>query len=167
MTTNLHDRYRLLAAGFLDEPRASVWRERLGDNLREAIDLLVYVLANDLAMAPADIDREHLGGFLSKLLPARLTGSEPYRDDIIDLLEDVLLHIAEAEGLSTQWEWVNTIDAERPSFIQALSDADQPVLAPPRHEPDRRLAAKIGRNDPCPCGSGLKYKRCCLRLGNE
>lgn len=22
---------------------------------------------------------------------------------------------------------------------------------------------KVGRNDPCPCGSGLKYKRCCLR----
>ena len=22
---------------------------------------------------------------------------------------------------------------------------------------------KIGRNDPCPCGSGLKYKRCCMR----
>ena len=20
---------------------------------------------------------------------------------------------------------------------------------------------KVGRNDPCPCGSGLKYKRCC------
>ena len=23
---------------------------------------------------------------------------------------------------------------------------------------------KVGRNDPCPCGSGLKYKKCCLRL---
>ena len=23
--------------------------------------------------------------------------------------------------------------------------------------------AKIGRNEPCPCGSGLKYKRCCLK----
>jgi hypothetical protein len=22
--------------------------------------------------------------------------------------------------------------------------------------------AKPGRNDPCPCGSGKKYKRCCL-----
>jgi len=22
---------------------------------------------------------------------------------------------------------------------------------------------KIGRNDPCPCGSGRKYKQCCLR----
>ncbi|MEA1649028.1 MULTISPECIES: SEC-C metal-binding domain-containing protein [Nitrospirillum] len=21
--------------------------------------------------------------------------------------------------------------------------------------------AKVGRNDPCPCGSGKKYKRCC------
>ena len=25
----------------------------------------------------------------------------------------------------------------------------------------RRTASKIGRNDPCPCGSGKKYKRCC------
>lgn len=23
--------------------------------------------------------------------------------------------------------------------------------------------AKIGRNDPCPCGSGRKYKQCCLQ----
>ena len=22
---------------------------------------------------------------------------------------------------------------------------------------------KVGRNDPCPCGSGLKFKQCCLR----
>ncbi len=25
------------------------------------------------------------------------------------------------------------------------------------------VTGKIGRNDPCPCGSGLKYKKCCLR----
>jgi len=24
------------------------------------------------------------------------------------------------------------------------------------------MAEKVGRNDPCPCGSGLKYKKCCL-----
>ncbi|MDR2247188.1 MAG: DnaJ domain-containing protein [Treponema sp.] len=28
-------------------------------------------------------------------------------------------------------------------------------------EPVRRADPKIGRNDPCPCGSGKKYKRCC------
>src|SRR5206468_2252223 len=26
----------------------------------------------------------------------------------------------------------------------------------------RRAVEKVGRNDPCPCGSGKKYKRCCL-----
>ncbi|MCQ2602175.1 MAG: SEC-C domain-containing protein, partial [Treponema sp.] len=26
-----------------------------------------------------------------------------------------------------------------------------------------REGAKIGRNDPCPCGSGKKYKKCCGR----
>ena len=31
------------------------------------------------------------------------------------------------------------------------------VLAP---QP-RKTSSKIGRNDPCPCGSGKKYKRCC------
>jgi len=26
----------------------------------------------------------------------------------------------------------------------------------------RREGKKVGRNDPCPCGSGRKYKKCCL-----
>jgi uncharacterized protein len=28
-------------------------------------------------------------------------------------------------------------------------------------QPYRRQATKVGRNDPCPCGSGKKYKKCC------
>ena len=32
----------------------------------------------------------------------------------------------------------------------------------PRPKP-RRIAIKVGRNDPCPCGSGRKYKRCCAQ----
>jgi preprotein translocase subunit SecA len=33
------------------------------------------------------------------------------------------------------------------------------LLAEPR---PARAARKVGRNDPCPCGSGKKYKKCCL-----
>jgi uncharacterized protein len=29
-------------------------------------------------------------------------------------------------------------------------------------QPIRRDAERVGRNDPCPCGSGKKYKKCCL-----
>ncbi|HVS53233.1 MAG TPA: YchJ family protein [Opitutaceae bacterium] len=32
---------------------------------------------------------------------------------------------------------------------------------PPRGNTVRRETPKVGRNDPCPCGSGKKYKKCC------
>ncbi|MDP8256536.1 MAG: preprotein translocase subunit SecA [Candidatus Alcyoniella australis] len=48
---------------------------------------------------------------------------------------------------------------------QAMNAADQ---ARPQSEPQqerqqtvRRATPKVGRNDPCPCGSGKKYKKCC------
>ena len=33
-----------------------------------------------------------------------------------------------------------------------------PLLAPPRQPESRR---RVGRNAPCPCGSGKKFKKCC------
>jgi preprotein translocase subunit SecA len=32
-------------------------------------------------------------------------------------------------------------------------------------EPIRNMADRVGRNDPCPCGSGKKFKNCCMRKG--
>ena len=37
---------------------------------------------------------------------------------------------------------------------------DEPLPAPV--EPISNVEAVPGRNDPCPCGSGKKYKRCCM-----
>jgi uncharacterized protein YecA (UPF0149 family) len=31
-------------------------------------------------------------------------------------------------------------------------------------KPTRRAEAKVGRNDACPCGSGKKFKQCCINL---
>jgi hypothetical protein len=39
-----------------------------------------------------------------------------------------------------------------PGYITAIPYAQAPA---------RRTEAKVGRNDPCPCGSGKKYKKCC------
>jgi preprotein translocase subunit SecA len=33
--------------------------------------------------------------------------------------------------------------------------------SPPASAPIRKSGPKVGRNDPCPCGSGKKYKKCC------
>ena len=44
---------------------------------------------------------------------------------------------------------------------QADGTREQPVRAAPFVRDDR----KVGRNEPCPCGSGKKYKQCCGRAG--
>jgi preprotein translocase subunit SecA len=40
-----------------------------------------------------------------------------------------------------------------------LSHGDEPIAAR-SSGPAKREGEKVGRNDPCPCGSGKKYKRC-------
>lgn len=46
-----------------------------------------------------------------------------------------------------------------PDKTEDISDVERAMLA---RQP-KPLAPKVGRNDPCPCGSGQKFKRCCER----
>ncbi|MFN8543141.1 MAG: preprotein translocase subunit SecA [Candidatus Binatia bacterium] len=49
--------------------------------------------------------------------------------------------------------------AQRTANVR-LVHGDQPAAAAARVETQRRDGEKVGRNDPCPCGSGKKYKKC-------
>ncbi|WP_419664012.1 SEC-C metal-binding domain-containing protein [Desulfosarcina variabilis] len=69
------------------------------------------------------------------------------------------------------------IDAEKeqPEKDQFLSQADVLAMLPKKRPPVviasgqtmRRPVEKVGRNDPCPCGSGKKYKKCCIDKDRE
>jgi hypothetical protein len=48
------------------------------------------------------------------------------------------------------------------AFVSALSDAFVQAGSG-KTAPITRPGSKIGRNDPCPCGSGKKYKKCCMK----
>jgi len=45
---------------------------------------------------------------------------------------------------------------------QAAAIANSQRSPDKKREPLRNLAKKVGRNDPCPCGSGKKFKACCM-----
>ncbi len=51
--------------------------------------------------------------------------------------------------------------AEQAQIFRAASQAKAGVTAKGGIETVKRAAGKVGRNSPCPCGSGKKYKRCC------
>ena len=63
-----------------------------------------------------------------------------------------------------------TPDHEEPELAPAaqpsatVPNSAQSGLLP--RQPIRRANPKIGRNDPCPCGSGKKFKRCCHSLAD-
>ncbi len=48
------------------------------------------------------------------------------------------------------------------SFVRAMQGAFEAANGPAK--PFVRPGSELSRNDPCPCGSGKKYKKCCLRL---
>ncbi|HEX9571763.1 MAG TPA: SEC-C metal-binding domain-containing protein, partial [Burkholderiales bacterium] len=45
-------------------------------------------------------------------------------------------------------------------YEEALAGAGADAPPAPKPAPFVRQMGKIGRNDPCPCGSGKKYKHC-------
>ncbi len=64
-----------------------------------------------------------------------------------------------------QFESGGSEGAEAPVQVMVTPDG-QMVEVPaeaPKQEPFRNTGPKVGRNDPCPCGSGKKYKKCCGR----
>jgi len=45
---------------------------------------------------------------------------------------------------------------------ETLDPHIRPMVFPPTRRQMRRNPPKVGRNELCPCGSGKKFKRCCL-----
>jgi preprotein translocase subunit SecA len=50
---------------------------------------------------------------------------------------------------------------QRQDARQGQTPGPGPGQAQPAQQTVKRQGRKIGRNEPCPCGSGKKYKKCC------
>lgn len=64
--------------------------------------------------------------------------------------------LAEAERQATESEKASQMVSEANTAVEKIKSKPKPV----------RTGPKVGRNDPCPCGSGKKYKQCCGKSGH-
>jgi hypothetical protein len=76
----------------------------------------------------------------------KLAESPSDRDDAADLL----IQLLRRNGKGAE---ADALEGDRPAATWER---------PPWPETVKRETPKTGRNDPCPCGSGRKYKKCCL-----
>ncbi|MFN5510830.1 MAG: preprotein translocase subunit SecA [Burkholderiales bacterium] len=145
------------------------WREHLSslDHLRQGIHLRGYAQKNP----KQEYKRESFELFESML--------QSIRDEVTRVLMTVRIQSAEeAQQAEQQLEQQAQASAAAASYthseFNAAPDADPesvaislqeaPQLTDDKDQPFRRFGNKIGRNDPCPCGSGKKYKQCHGRL---
>jgi preprotein translocase subunit SecA len=93
-----------------------------------------------------------------------------YKQESFRMFDEMMAELSK-EALALLFRaQVTTADQRRPAQRPAVR-AYKPEAAAgaepdgdgaaPRPEPAKRTTDKVGRNDPCPCGSGKKYKRCC------
>lgn len=122
------------------------WKEHLAamDQLRQGIHLRGYAQKNP----KQEYKREAFELFTQML--------DSLKADVVNILSKVQVR-AEEEVTAVEEEQRRRAEAQPKHFQhdeaeQLASDAPAPVQI--------RNQAKVNRNDPCPCGSGKKYKQC-------
>ena len=117
----------------------NLWKDHLlsMDHLKEGIGLRGYAQQNPL-------------------IEYKKEGYEMFMDLISRIKQDTVAMLFRAMPAEAAQE--AELPVERPrerqvSFSHGSSGESR--------KPQQRSAAKVGRNDPCPCGSGKKYKKCC------
>ena len=81
-----------------------------------------------------------------------------YKTEGFRMFQSLLANIR--HDLTHQIYWVEIVRPLRPRAMEeAVTNRDEDG-EDGRKRPKKRTAQKVGRNDPCPCGSGKKYKNC-------
>ena len=123
------------------------WREHLAalDHLRQGIHLRGYAQKNP----KQEYKREAFELFSSML--------DAIKRDVVQTLLNVQIRSEEAVQEAEVPHAPENVQYHHADYDEALG-RNEPDEA--EHKPFVRGGEKIGRNDPCPCGSGKKYKQC-------
>lgn len=78
----------------------------------------------------------------------------------IELAEDEFLALDSDEDEDDEGDEPDEVDEEIEQFLLLDGQRNWAAAPEPTHATVVRTGPKIGRNDPCHCGSGLKYKKC-------
>ena len=128
------------------------WRDHLAnlDHLRQGIHLRGYAQKNP----KQEYKRESFELFSDML--------DRVKQDVVKVVLTVQVRTPEDVQVVEEPPPVSNVKYQHADYDEAL--ATDPADEAPAAAPFVRAGEKVGRNDPCPCGSGKKYKHCHGRL---
>ena len=143
---------RALLLQILDQ----AWKEHLltMDHLRSSVGLRGYAQIDP----KVEYKREGM-----RMFEAMWSSVANYVTDLIFKMEQL-----DEDFVGSTWQESAAIHEEAPStsdIAEQQQAAIQGTDTKQKIEPIRNRQEKVGRNQPCPCGSGKKYKNCCMKTG--
>lgn len=141
------------------EAQKTIFGDRIGDLMRFALLTAVDRAWREHLDAMDDLrDGVGLSSFAQRnpITEYRIAGSEMFDEMIEKIREETVKFLLFASPV--QEAKAKAAAAQKQAELKNLggkAEKRQPVV--------KKSFEKIGRNDPCPCGSGKKYKQCCGR----
>ncbi len=133
----------------------SHWREHLAalDHLRQGIHLRGYAQKD-----PKQEYRREAFELYGELLNV-------IKNDVVKSIMAVRIRTADeldaaSESINEDMSQIKEVQYQHADVSADAAESEKPTAAPA----PVRSGPKVGRNDPCPCGSGKKYKACCGAL---
>jgi preprotein translocase subunit SecA len=166
LTTKIKDLYLLKTgheeADHLDSLERSIllgsidklWQEHLFnmDSLRESVGLRAQAQKDPLVEYKTEAFR--IFEVLMQNIDAEVVTSLFRSTTNIEAFKDFLRNLPMNQGRGENLNSPNSESSQQ-------SNNNDPELEPQITLPVTRTSPKVGRNDPCPCGSGKKFKQCC------
>lgn len=142
-------RTKMLAEAALDDMQSGILWDEAADFAVEALecrgfDLSTEKIIDKFLRLYLDFKNEVRSWICNGNTPNGINKAEDMDTLTQNMIESIDAKLGN-EDISTLWN--NTHDS-----IDSYFEKETPIVKAP----------KIGRNDPCPCGSGKKYKKCCM-----
>ncbi|MBK8689901.1 MAG: preprotein translocase subunit SecA [Betaproteobacteria bacterium] len=145
---------RQFERGLMLQTLDAQWRDHLAnlDHLRQGIHLRGYAQKNP----KQEYKRESFELFSDML--------DRIKQDVVKVVLTVQVRSEQDVQAVEEAPPVSNVRYQHADYDEALGAAADADAPPPPPAPFVRGGEKVGRNDPCPCGSGKKYKQCHGRI---
>jgi hypothetical protein len=151
-------------AAFLDSPEALSIDGLDRAAVRTIAERFLACVYDDLQKAPRFLDGDDVHAILGHFLPARFGKGDPVARSVGKVLRAYFEFLEQRATISQGYEIRRSLEDNASLFLDIVEKGMIHRHGAAPTKPFVNKAGKVGRNDPCPCGSGKKFKQCCATL---
>ena len=112
-----------------------------------------------------ELQNKNVHDFMMVHAPNKLNLSAATGATVPETITSFLGFLQESGHIKNAGSLIEEVKTHKRAFLKLMPKAKKQTTskkAAPKKKPKKpKIEIKVGRNDPCPCGSGKKYKKCC------